>query len=254
LTQSPSSPGDSLKRVTLLQSNYLPWRGYFDFMAKSDEFIVYDSCQYTVNDWRNRNQVKTATGPRWITIPIITKGRVGQRIAEAEVVDHKWVRTHLATLSDSLNKAPFGHEVVDLLRGCYERSLATRRLHEINVDFLSAVRRYLGLECRISDDSAYDVDGLADLPRSAKVAELVHRAGATRYLTGPRGLDYLDVDEFISRGVAIDVLDYSTLEPYPQLYGDFVGNVSIVDLLAYAGDGASTYLTSTVRAVESSAG
>ena len=169
-----------MKRITLLQSNYLPWRGYFDFMAKSDEFIVYDSCQYTVNDWRNRNQVKMRDGVRWITVPVVTKGRFGQRITEAEVVDHKWAKTHLATITTSLSKAPFAKEILDLLGECYAATASTPLLHEINVRFLGAVHAYLGFKCRVTDDSAYDVETLADLSPSAKVAELVHRAGGTR--------------------------------------------------------------------------
>ena len=238
-----------MKRVTLLQSNYLPWRGYFDFMAKSDEFIVYDSCQYTVNDWRNRNQVKTHDGVRWITVPVITKDRFGQRITEAEVVDHKWVKTHLGTLTASLNKTRHGKEALELLAECYTASASTRWLHEINVNFLQAVHTRFGFGCRLTDDSEYDVDSLTDLSASAKVAELVGRAGATRYLTGPRGLEYLDPADFSDRHIAIDVLDYSTLAPYPQIYGDFVDHLSVVDLLANAGPEAATYLTSTVREV-----
>jgi WbqC-like protein family len=238
-----------LKRITLLQSNYLPWRGYFDFMAKSDEFIVYDSCQYTVNDWRNRNQVKTRNGVRWITVPVITKGRFGQRITEAEVVDHKWVKTHLSTVAAALGKAEHGAQALDLLRECYELAGKTRWLHEINVGFLETIHASLGFPCRLTDDSQYGIETLTELSPSAKVAELVKRAGGTRYLTGPRGLDYLDPADFTTRDIAIDVLDYSTLGPYPQLYGDFVDHLSVIDLLANTGAGAPSYLTSTVREV-----
>jgi hypothetical protein len=238
-----------LKRISLLQSNYLPWRGYFDFMAKSDEFIVYDSCQYTVNDWRNRNQVKTHDGVRWITVPVITKGRFGQRITDAEVVDHKWVKTHLSTLAASLGKAEYGKQAMEMLSGCYELATKTRWLHEINVGFLEAIHSSLGFECDLTDDSKYGVETLDELSPSAKVAELVQRAEGTRYLTGPRGLDYLDLDDFTTRDIAVDVLDYSALQPYPQLYGDFVDHLSIVDLLANAGGESRSYLTSTVREV-----
>jgi hypothetical protein len=238
-----------LKRITVLQSNYLPWRGYFDFMAKSDEFIVYDSAQYTVNDWRNRNQVKTHDGVRWITVPVVTKGRFGQRIADAEVVDHRWVRTHQSTVAACLGKAAYGTEVLDLLGACYDAAAKTRWLHEINVGFLEAIHASFGFECRLSDDSQYGIGTLDELSPSAKVAELVQRAGGTRYLTGPRGLAYLDVADFATRGIAIDVFDYSTLVPYPQLYGDFVDHVSVIDLLANAGSHSPAFLTSTIREV-----
>jgi hypothetical protein len=243
-----------LKRVTLLQSNYLPWRGYFDFMAKSDEFIVYDSCQYTVNDWRNRNQVKMLDGVRWITVPVITKGRFGQRIVDAEVVDHKWAKTHLGTLTTSVSKAAFGKPVLDLLGDCYARAGKSRWLHEINVSFLETIHSYLGFECRLTDDSEYGLESIADLSPSAKVAELVRRAGGDRYLTGPRGLDYLEPADFTAREIAIEVLDYSTLAPYPQLYGEFVDHLSVIDLLANVGAESASHLTATVREVPASDG
>ena len=239
-----------MKRITLLQSNYLPWRGYFDFMAKSDEFIVYDSCQYTVNDWRNRNQVKTRDGVRWITVPVITKGRFGQRITEAEVVDHKWVKTHLV---DRCSRVGQGRARCAGARPA-RRVLRARRPRRGGCTRSTSVSSRpfttsLGFGCRLTDDSEYDVETLDDLSPSAKVAELVQRAGGTRYLTGPRGLDYLDPADFTTRGIAIDVLDYSTLGPYPQLYGDFVDHLSVIDLLANTGPAAPSYLTSTVREV-----
>jgi len=238
-----------LTRITILQSNYLPWRGYFDFMAKSDEFIVYDSAQYTVNDWRNRNQVKTHDGVRWITVPVVTKGRFGQRIADAEVVDHRWVKTHRSTVAACLAKAAYGTQVLDMLGACWDAAAKTRSLHEINVALLEAIHASFGFACRLSDDTAYGIDTLDALSPSAKVAELARRAGGTRYLTGPRGLDYLDVADFATRGIGIDVLDYSTLVPYPQLYGDFVDHVSVIDLLANVGAQSAADLSSTIREV-----
>ena len=64
--------GDKLtrKKVAILQSNYIPWKGYFDIINLVDEFIIYDDCQYTKNDWRNRNRIKTCNGLQWLTIPV----------------------------------------------------------------------------------------------------------------------------------------------------------------------------------------
>jgi hypothetical protein len=182
-------------------------------------------------------------------VPVITKGRFGQRITEAEVVDHKWAKTHPATLTTALSKAPFGAPVLDLLGDCYTRAAKTKWLHEINVAFLETIHGFLGFDCRLADDSEYGVDNLGELSASAKVAELVHRANGTRYLTGPRGLDYLEPTDFSERGIAIDVLDYSTLGSYPQLYGEFADHLSVVDLLANTGAASATHLTSTIREV-----
>ena len=207
--------GWRLKRITLLQSNYLPWRGYFDFMAKSDEFIVYDSCQYTVNDWRNRNQMKTHDGVRWITVPVITKGRFGQRITDAEVVDHKWVKTHLV---DDLGRAGQGRvRQADnraprrVLRARGQDPLVARDQRAVS-SRRSTRRSASGAASPMTRE--YGIETLADLSPSAKVAELVrargrhplpHRARAVSTISTPT--------DFTTRGIAIDVLDYSTLAP-----------------------------------------
>lgn len=231
-----------------MQSNYLPWRGYFDLMSRCDEFVIYDSCQYTVNDWRNRNRIKTANGAVWITVPVLTKGRTGQTIREAEVVDHGWVRKHRASIAAAVGRAPFGDWLIEVLSEPFDRALETRFLHEINLDLLRACHDALGLGCDITDDRDHLGDN-DDLSASERVAELVAAAGGTHYLTGPSGLAYLDTADFSSRDVALEVLDYSTLGPYPQLFGEFDNALSVVDLLANVGPDATEHLSARVEAV-----
>jgi hypothetical protein len=236
-----------MSRVAILQSNYLPWRGYFDMIAKVDEFIVYDSCQYTVNDWRNRNQVKGRDGLIWLTVPVLTKGRTGQLITDAAFAETNWATKHLSTIRQTLGRAPHFDTIDELLSRTLETSIGTGRLHQVNVALLRALAGALQLDTRLTLDSDY---GELDGERSARVAELAGRAGATSYLTGPRGLDYLDPAPFDERGIALEVIDYSTLAPYPQLFGEFAPAVSVIDLLANCGPESPAQLTSVVRRVE----
>ena len=78
------------KKVAILQSNYIPWKGYFDMIASVDEFILYDDMQYTRRDWRNRNQIKTAQGLKWLTIPVCVKGKYYQKIRDTEIAKSNW--------------------------------------------------------------------------------------------------------------------------------------------------------------------
>lgn len=236
-----------MSRVAILQSNYIPWRGYFDMIAKVDEFVVYDSCQYTVNDWRNRNQVKTRQGLVWLTIPVLTKGRTGQLIQDAEFDDRSWAKKHLRTIQQALGRAPYYEVVEQVVVPTLEQAVATGRLHDVNVALLRSISDELGLRTTITLDSAY---GPLEGSPTERVAELADRAGATSYVTGPRGLDYLEPEPFESRGIALEVMDYSTLQPYPQLFGDFEPTASALDLLANCGPEAVAHLTSTVRTVE----
>ena len=86
------------KTVAVVQSNYIPWKGYFDLIRQADEFVLYDDVQYTRRDWRNRNRIKTADGPQWLTIPVEVKGKYTQRIRDTRVSDHDWAANHWARM------------------------------------------------------------------------------------------------------------------------------------------------------------
>ena len=81
-----------MKKVAILQSNYIPWKGYFDLINMVDEFILYDDMQYTRRDWRNRNKIKTPQGLQWLTIPVEIKGKFFQKINETKVSEKDWAK------------------------------------------------------------------------------------------------------------------------------------------------------------------
>src|SRR5687768_17987150 len=93
------------KRIAIVQSNYIPWKGYFDLINSVDEFILFDSAQYTRRDWRNRNLVKTSAGPTWLTIPVATKGKFDQRICDTVVSERNWPQQHWKTIAHWYAKA-----------------------------------------------------------------------------------------------------------------------------------------------------
>src|SRR5260370_38803286 len=110
------------KIVAIVQSNYIPWKGYFDLINSVDEFILYDIVQYTRRDWRNRNQIKTRNGLHWPTIPVEGKGRYSQTIQETKISDPGWGRRHFEAIRHSYRRAPFFHQyesfLIDLYRAC----------------------------------------------------------------------------------------------------------------------------------------
>ena len=83
-----------MTKVAIVQSNYIPWKGYFDLIAAVDEFVIYDDVQYTRRDWRNRNKIKTPHGLLWLTVPVQVKGKYLQRIRDAEIADPNWAKEH----------------------------------------------------------------------------------------------------------------------------------------------------------------
>jgi hypothetical protein len=227
------------KTVAIVQSSYIPWKGYFDLIGLADEFIIYDDAQYTRRDWRNRNLIKTADGPKWLTIPVDVKGKYHQRICETRVADSNWASRHWKTIVHNYAAAPYFGQY----RDDFERLYLGREepmLSAINHRFLAAVCSMLGIETPMKWSMDYGGNGA----KTERLVGLCKRAGATAYLTGPRARDYLDETAFREAGIAVKYMDYSGYPEYPQLHPPFEHQVTVVDLILNTGEAAPRYLKS----------
>jgi hypothetical protein len=228
-----------MKTVLITQSNYIPWKGYFDAVHRADELILYDDVQYTRRDWRNRNRIKTAHGPRWLTIPVEVKGRYLQTIDETRVSAPDWPRKHWRALSLHYARAAcfaeHAERFEELYLGCREPLLS-----RVNHRFLVAINELLGIRTTISWSRDYAVEG----DRTERLLALCKAAGATEYLTGPAARSYLDEDLFRQEKIAVTFLDYGGYPEYRQLYPPFEHAVSIVDLILNEGRDAPRFMKS----------
>lgn len=227
------------KRVAILQSNYIPWRGYFDIIGSVDEFVLYDSVQFTKNDWRNRNRIKTANGTRWLTIPVITSGRFGQTIKETRIASSGWASKHWRTLSLSYAKAPYFERYRERFAEIYRECGETEYLWVVNRMLIEAVVAELRLPTRISESADYLLTG----NRTERLVSLCRTLGADVYISGPSASSYLDLRLFHDASMSVEFFDYSGYGPYPQLHGAFEPAVSILDLLFNVGPEASSYMS-----------
>jgi len=226
-----------MKKVGILQSNYIPWKGYFDLIAAVDEFILYDDMQYTRRDWRNRNQIKTPQGVQWLTIPVKVKGRYNQTIRETEIDGSEWAASHWKSLALNYRKAPYFDDVAAFLEPIY---LGGRHdfLSPLNRELTESICRYLGIATPITNSWDYHlVDG-----QTERLADLCTQARATEYISGPAAKHYIDERLFRDRGIELTWFDYSGYPEYPQLWGAFTHFVSIVDLLFNCGVDAPRYM------------
>ncbi len=150
-----------MKKVAIVQSNYIPWKGYFDLIASVDEFIIYDDMQYTKRDWRNRNQIKTPHGPQWLTIPVKVKGRYEQKIRETESDGIEWRELHWKMLKQNYSRAPYFAEISEWLCPIYNANYLN--LSDINCSFLMGICDYLDIKTRITNSSDYKlIDGKSE--------------------------------------------------------------------------------------------
>src|SRR5258706_6885733 len=182
------------KKVAILQSNYIPWKGYFDLINSVDEFILYDDMQYTRRDWRNRNTIKSQHGLIWLTIPVQAKGKYLQKIKDTMVRDNKWARDHWQSIIHSYSKAKYFSDYSDRIAELYLNHEDTF-LSRINYRFIMAICRILNIDTTISWSMDYELIG----DKTERLVALCKQAGATHYLSGPLARAYLD-EELLRRG------------------------------------------------------
>jgi hypothetical protein len=226
--------------VAIVQSCYIPWKGYFDLINRADAFILYDDRQFTRRDWRNRNRIKTRHGTQWLTIPVQVRGRYHQRIDETVVNDAGWARRHWATLRHSYAAASHFERYAQLLQGVYEELEHEPRLSLINRRLIETVCELLRIHTPLSWSTDHAVEG----GRTERLVALSRAAGATAYLSGPSARGYLDESLFSAAGIDVEYMDYGGYPEYPQLHPPFDHHVTLLDLLFNVGLDAPRYLKS----------
>jgi hypothetical protein len=227
-----------MKKVLITQSNYIPWKGYFDAMNLVDEVILYDSAQYTKRDWRNRNVIQTERGPAWLTIPVLVKGKFDQKIRQTKVSEEKWNEKHWKTLRGNYSRATHFNEMSAFIENLY-RSATMNYLSEINYWFLSELSKWMNINTPIIFCDKFDAH--EDNP-SERLVSICKQTEATHYYTGPAAKSYLEEDKFANENIQVCYLNYENYKEYPQLYTPFNHNVSILDLLFNTGSNFSSYM------------
>jgi hypothetical protein len=212
-------------RVGIIQSNYIPWKGYFDFIDSVDLFIFHDDVQYTKGDWRNRNKIKTRNGTKWLTVPVHYRHK-DQLICDTEIdYSTDWQNSHLNQLTENYAKAPHFEEVIGLMREAF--FYPETYLSDLNTKLIDSICKYLGITTRLAFSTDYGLSG----HKTERLMQLLTRVGATTYVSGPAAKSYLDEKQFHTNGINLEYMKYD-IRPYKQLYGEFNPNVSILDYIA----------------------
>jgi hypothetical protein len=225
-----------MKKVAVIQSNYIPWKGYFDIIHDADLFIFHDDLQYTKNDWRNRNKIKTPKGAEWLTIPV--GSHEDKLICEIELKDPSWQKKHWRILQQHYGKAPFFEEYKAFFQDMY-LNRQWRFLSELNQYLIVTLsKEYLGMETRFTDSAAYHLQA----HKLERLLELLGKAEADVYISGPAAKDYIDERAFGESGIQLVWKDYSGYPEYPQFYPPFTHQVTVLDLLFQTGPAARDYI------------
>ena len=229
-----------MKKIAILQSNYIPWKGYFDIIGSVDEFIIYDEMQYTKNDWRNRNKIKTTNGLIWLTIPVKIE-KLNQKINETKIADNKWYIKHKNSLQTNYGKATKFKECKDFIFNIYEQASRLDYISEINYTFLNELNKFLKISTKISFSTDYNIgEG-----KTERLINICKQSNSNIYLSGPSAKNYIDEALFTKNNINLEWFDYIGYKEYEQLHPPFEHGVSILDLIFNTGEDAYKYLKST---------
>lgn len=226
------------KSVAVIQSSYIPWKGYFDLIASSDAWVVYDDAQYTRRDWRNRNRIKGPHGLVWLSVPVKVKGRYTQAIRETEIADPRWARKHLATIEHAYARTPHFERYREAMARAYADCGGYGLLSEVNAHLLAWLLGELAITTERHDSAEFDLRGDA----TDKLLRMCLDLGADRYLSGPAARSYLDTRRFEEHGIRVEWMNYDGYPEYPQPHGAFEHAVSVIDLLMCTGPEARRFM------------
>jgi len=227
-----------MKKIAILQSNYIPWKGYFDIINSVDVFVFYDDLQYTKNDWRNRNKIKVNAGLEWLTIPCGSNQK--RLICEVTLKEYAWQVKHWDKLKRFYASAAYFKEVEQWLKPVYLGKKWTN-LSELNHYLIMHIsKNILGSTTEFVDSRDLDITG----KKQERLIEIVKKLNGTSYLTGPAAKSYIDEATFSGENIELLWMDYTGYPEYCQLGSPFEHDVTILDLIFNEGPNATQFMKS----------
>lgn len=217
--------------IAIQQPEHLPWIGFFNKMAQVDRYVYLDNVQFKKRYFENRNRISGHDGVRWLTVPVQTKGKYTQLIRDVAIDNSgNWRQKYLGTLSHVYAKAPYGHVVRDIVFPAVEAP--HNMLLHLNLELIHRVRDYLGIATPTVFASELGVDGFSG---SELILQICTQLGASVYVSGPDGRNYLDLNAFHINGIRVVFHDFQH-PVYPRQNFPFVSHLSIIDAIAFLGE------------------
>lgn len=215
-------------RLTAHQPLFLPWLGFFGKLAEAEQFVIFDTVPLERHGFSNRNLIKTQQGMQWLTVPVKMNGHIDRALCEVEIASGPWQRKHLRAIELAYWKTPYFERYFFRFKEIYLREW--RYLAALDRALLDWLLCELGISIPILCASEQDFRGV----KSDLVLDMCRKMGATTYIFGAMGRHYADVTAFEQAGVKVEFQNYRH-PVYPQLHGDFVPGLSVLDLLMNVG-------------------
>ncbi len=213
---------------------YLPWMGYFGLIDKSDVFVFLDDVQFEKQSWQNRNRIKTPKGWIWLTVPVVFS--FGDKINEVRINNTtNWEKDHYKGIIFNYAKAPFFRLFEPLIERIYSHHWDV--LLSLNTFIIREISKILGINKRFILSSELKTKG----SKTDRLLEILKHLGAHEYISGPAAKEYIEIDKFKASRIKLYWFEFNHPR-YPQLYGEFLPYLSILDLIFNTGKDAINYI------------
>ncbi len=226
-------------KIVVIQSSYIPWKGYFDLIGNADYCVFLDDVQFTKNDWRNRNRIKTREGSlRWLTIPVGQS--ISRKISEVALPSGDWALQHERVFREHYAHTPNFELASALLREHLNSGCET--LSQLNQKFVRTItQRFTDSTVEFLQDTEV-LGSWEGIDRLARLLEIVRVLQGTTYLSGPSARSYLDVGLFLRNSIEVFFASYEGYQSYPQGSLPFRHDVSILDAISWVGENVGDFL------------
>jgi WbqC-like protein family len=219
------------RTAVIHQPDFMPYLGFFDRLLHADVLVLLDDAQYvnaTSRSWTNRDKIKTPGGERWISISVKSAAR-DTPINEIEISDGvDWRGTHLNLLQQNYRKAAFFDEIYPHLQALYARPCVM--LADFNRASIELLLELLDIRIEIIAASGLTTSGRSN----ELLVDILKEIGADRYFSGAGARAYFRPEPFETAGIEVTWQNFRH-PVYPQLHGDFIPNLSSIDLLFNCG-------------------
>jgi len=223
----------------MTQSNYIPWKGYFDYINSVDEFFFYDDVQYTKQDWRSRNMIKSPKGVEWLSVPVGSKTR-NRLICEVDIKQHDWQKSHWGKISQYYREAPYFKMYKEFFDDIYIGNTWTN-LSDMNQTIIKRIsKELLGITTKFDDSRRFNLHG----SKEERYIPLLKEIGCTTFVSGPSAKSYLTDEAMEKEGIKLEWMNYEGYKEYHQLYPPFEHSVSILDLIFNEGPNMKEFMNS----------
>lgn len=218
-----------MKKIAMLQPNYLPWKGVFDLIDQVDVFVFYDDVQYTKRDWRNRNKIRTNNGDIWLSVPVISSR--GDLICDVKINNESdWQKKHYQTIKTNYSKAPHFDEYSYLIDDIYLNN-KWDYLNDLDIFATKIIATALGIQCKWVKASDLNISGAKD---GEKIIKICKKLECDYFINGPASKEFMNEELFKHENISLNYIEYSYPE-YTQLQKPFNHYVSVLDLIFNCG-------------------